>query len=172
MKHKNPIICLALASLLVLSPFAVAQDQKSIQLPAPQVEIGKPLMQVLNLRQSSREFDTKQLSMQDLSNLLWAAWGINRSDKGLRTAPSSSNGQEMDVYAVMQDGVYRYDAQANTLEPKLAKDIRPLTGGQDFVATAPLNLLYIADLTKMRGSSRESKIITAAVDTGFIICLG
>jgi hypothetical protein len=66
-----------------------AQDLKPVQLPPPQKEIGKPLMQVLSLRQSSRDFDPKPLPLQEISNLLWAADGINRAESGKRTGPSS-----------------------------------------------------------------------------------
>ena len=168
MKHFRFIICFELAILLTVSSGVVAQDLKPIQLPAPQTEIGKPLMQALKLRQSIREYSTKKLPLQEISNLLWAAWGINRQESGLRTAPSASNRQEIDIYAIIEDGIYRYNAQANTIEQFLAGDMRSLAGRQDWIKMAPLNLLFIADLTKMGGSSREGKIVTASADAGFI----
>jgi nitroreductase len=138
-----------------------AQDLKPIPLPKPQTEGGKPLMQVLKERKSTREFGADKLSPQALSNLLWAAFGINRED-GRRTAPSASNRQEIEIYAVMADGTYRYDAKANQLEPVVKEDLRSATGSQDFVGQAPLNLVYVADLGKQKLSE------WAFADTGFI----
>jgi SagB-type dehydrogenase family enzyme len=144
------------------------QELKSIKLPAPQTEIGKPLMQTLKLRQSSRSFDKKQLPLQELSNLLWAAYGINRPESGKRTAPSAMNWQEIDVYVVMEDGAYIYDAAANSLKPVTSGDLRSLCGVQDFVKIAPINFVYVADLSKAsRGKDEDKKFFTAA-DCGFI----
>jgi len=143
-----------------------AQTLKSIQLPTPQTSGGRPLMQVLKERQTRREFRSKELPMQVLSNLLWAAFGINRPD-GRRTAPSAMNWQEIDIYVAMADGLFRYNAKANRIEPVLAKDVRAATGTQAFVATAPVNLLYVADLDKTAHVGREAEFFTAA-DVGFI----
>jgi nitroreductase len=123
-------------------------------------------MQLLKERKSVRDFGPKQLSRQTLSNLLWAAWGINRED-GRRTAPSASNRQEIDVYAVMAEGAYLYDAKANALKPVAPADLRKLTGIQAFVADAPLNLVYVADTAKLNGDDAGS-LATANADTGFI----
>ena len=106
-----------LLSILVVrcvfcAAFVLADDLKSIQLPPPQTEIGKPLMQVLKQRQSSRSFDSKPLPPQELSNLLWAADGINRPDSGKRTAPSAVNWQEVDVYVALPGALYLYDAKS------------------------------------------------------------
>jgi SagB-type dehydrogenase family enzyme len=158
------IACILLASATVLS----AQDLKPIKLLKPQTDIGKPLMQALNARQTAREFSPKLLPLQELSNLLWAAWGINRPDSGKRTAPSSMNRQEMDVYVVTAEGVYLYDAKENVLTPVVAGDIRAQTGRQSYVATAPLNLVYVADYSKMGNAPDESKRFTSGADTGFI----
>ncbi|HYA26355.1 MAG TPA: nitroreductase family protein [Terriglobales bacterium] len=122
-------------------------------------------MQVLRERKTMREFAPDKLPQQLLSNLLWAAFGINRPD-GKRTAPSAMNWQEIDIYVAMSDGLFLYEAKGNRLEPVLAQDIRPATGTQSFVATAPLNLVYVADLSKA-GSGQETEMYTAA-DVGFI----
>jgi SagB-type dehydrogenase family enzyme len=139
-------------------------------LPQPQMEIGKPLMQVFHLRQSTRIFDTKPLPLQELSNLLWAAYGINRSESGHRTVPSAMNWQEYDVYVVLQDGIYLYDAKLNSLVPVAAGDLREFAGKQDFVKTAPLNLIYVADYTRISKLSEltEDQKLYSAVDAGFI----
>lgn len=147
--------------MLLCASAVPAQDPKPIPLPKPQTEGGKPLMQALKERKSTREFSQEKLSRQVLSNLLWAAFGINRED-GRRTAPTASNRQEIDIYVVMADGAYRYDAKANQLEPVAQGDLRAATGAQDFVAQAPLNVVYVADLAKQKNAD------WAYADTGFI----
>jgi nitroreductase len=143
-----------------------AQDLKPIQLPAPQSDGGRPLMQVLKERKTQREFSPEKLSVQVLANLLWAGFGINRAD-GRRTAPSAMNWQEIDIYVAMGDGLFLYNAKANRLEPVLAQDVRAATGTQSFVATAPLDLVYVADLSKTGQAENEAELFTAA-DAGFI----
>jgi len=157
-----------LALFLSLSSFVYAQELQPIKLPAPQRAAGKPLMQALNERKSSREFGSQEIKLQILSNLLWAADGINRPDIGHRTAPSAMNMQEIDIYVVKSDGVYLYDALANQLLPIISEDIRELTGKQSFVKDAPVNLIYVADFSKMSKGSGEDKDFYAAADTGFI----
>ena len=93
-----------------------AQDLKPGKLPEPQLTIGKPLMEVLKARKSSRDFKHEKLPVQTLSNLLWAAWGINRPEAGKHTAPSSRNKQEIDVYVATADGLFLYDAKNHSLE--------------------------------------------------------
>ena len=137
----------ALAGLLLFVTAVPAQELKPISLPAPQTDGGMPLMQALKQRKSGREFSSERIQPQVLSNLLWAAWGINRSD-GKRTAPSAVNRQEIDVYVTLADGLYLYNAKANQLDPVLKEDLRAATGSQPFVAQAPLNLVYVADQSK------------------------
>lgn len=148
--------------------FVSAQELKPIQLPLPQTEIGKPLMQTLKLRASSRSFDTKPLPLQELSNLLWAAYGINRPELGKRTAPSAMNWQEYDVFVVLAEAVYIYDAKSNSLAPVISGDFRALCGVQDFVKSAPLNLVYVADYSKAIRGSEDDKKLFATVDCGFM----
>lgn len=159
---------LVLIILLLCTGFTLAQELKPIQLPEPQTDGGRPLMQVLKERISSREFSTEKLPIQVLSNMLWAAWGINRSDSGKRTAPSASNRQEIDIYVAMADGLFLYDAKAHILNPVLADDIRAATGRQEFVKDVPVNLIYVADLAKMGNADENQKIFYPAADTGFI----
>jgi nitroreductase len=151
-----------LFSLLTGSLFA--QD---INLPAPQKAGGMPLMDALAKRSTSRAFDSKDLSAQQLSSLLWAAFGINRAD-GKRTAPSANNKQATDIYVLLKSGAYVYDAKANKLDLVLAEDIRKLGGTQDFVTNAPVTLVFVADLSKMGNGSEESKRNTANVNVGYI----
>jgi SagB-type dehydrogenase family enzyme len=154
--------------LIVGYSISVAQEMKPVKLPAPQTETGKPLMQALKLRSSSRSFESKPLPLQELSNLLWAADGINRPEKGLRTAPSAMNWQEIDIYVTLPEGAYIYNAKEHRLDPVSPKDLRALTGKQDFVKTAPLNLVYVADMKKVsRVSEDEAKMWNGAT-AGFI----
>jgi SagB-type dehydrogenase family enzyme len=145
-----------------------AQDTGAIKLPPPETAGGMPLMQALKARHSTRVFAGMPLPPQLLSNLLWAASGVNRPHTGQRTAPSAHDWREIDVYMTTADGAYRYDPPTHTLKRVAAGDIRPLAGVQDFVATAPLNLVYVADLDRMSGASAEDKTFYSATDAGFI----
>ena len=169
MLHRTFQFRIIIIILLIGVTFVSAQELKTIQLPQPQMEIGKPLMQVFALRQSSRVFDTKPLPTQELSNLLWAACGINRPESGKRTAPSARNWQEIDVYVALAEGVYIYEAKKHLLNPVIAGDLRALFGVQDFVKSAPLNLLYVSDFTKIKSTDNdETKTIFTSADAGFI----
>jgi hypothetical protein len=145
----------------------LAQEQKEIKLPAPQKEIGKPLMQVLNSRKSIRTFASTPLPFQEISNILWAAFGINRED-GKRTAPSSRNIQDIDIFVFIPEGVFLFNAKDNKLVPISPEDLREMTGTQDYVKSAPLNLVYVSDQSKMGKASSEDKFITSGADAGFI----
>jgi len=147
---------------------ANAQDLKPVQLPRPQKEIGKPLMEALSLRQSSRDFNPKPLLPQDLSNLLWAADGINRTESGKRTAPSAMNWQATAVYVILSDGAFLYDAKTNSLNPVIAGDVRALAGTQGFVKDAPLTLVYVVDYARMTKANDEDRKLYGAADVGFI----
>jgi nitroreductase len=125
-------------------------------------------MQALKGRRSSRAFSPEQLPVPVLSNLLWAGFGVNRPESGGRAAPSASNSQEMDVYVAMADGLSVYDAKAHALQSILSQDIRALTGRQSFVAEAPVNLIYVSDLSKMTRASAAEREFYAAAHTGFI----
>ncbi len=145
-----------------------AQELKEIKLPAPQVDGGRPLMQALKERQSLREFGTEKLPLQVLSNLLWAADGVNRPDVKKRTAPSAVNWQNIDIYVALAEGLYLYDPLEHSLKPILGEDIRALTGRQDFVKDVPLNLVYVADFAKITRGTEEDKNFYSAAHTGFI----
>lgn len=155
-----------IALLLVPLGLMTAQEPKPVALPTPQTTGGKPLMEALNARKSAREFGPEQISRQMLSNLLWAAWGINRPD-GRRTAPSASNRQEIDIYVITAEGTYVYDAKGNALKPVAQTDLRKLAGTQAYVAEAPVNLIYVADSAKL-GGDEANKLAMANANTGFI----
>jgi nitroreductase len=167
-KRAFRIAQLALAVLLIFPSFSLAQELKAIQLLPPQTDGGRPLMQVLKDRGSSRNFSPEKLPIQVLSNVLWAAFGVNRPDLGGRTAPSANNSQDMDIYVATADGLFLYDAKANLLKPVLAEDIRALTGRQPFVKEAPVNLIYVSDLSKMTRAAPGDREFYAAAHTGFI----
>jgi hypothetical protein len=115
-----------------------ANSADVIALPKPDTKGGKPLMEALSLRQSTRAFKDAALPAQELANLLWACWGVNRPD-GRHTVPTSQNKQNVAVYAALANGVWRYDAAKHELVRFLANDTRALFGG------APLTLLYAAE---------------------------
>ena len=153
---------------LFWTSFSFAQNSNSIHLPPPQTETGKPLMQVLKLRQSSRSFENTALPIQELSNLLWAAYGINRLETGKRTAPSAMNWQEIDIYVALREGTFIYEAQSNSLISISSKDLREATGKQPFVAEAPVSLVYVADERRMSSAGGEDKLRWSSADAGFI----
>ena len=162
------IASLSLAISIVCVASGFAEDIKPLLLPNPQVDSGRPLMQVLKDRSSSRSFSPEKLSAQALSNLLWAAFGINRPDTGKRTAPSAVNRQEIDIYVATADGLYLFDAKSQSLKLILSDDIRALTGRQDFVKEAPVNLIYVADFSRMGTATEKDKVLYLAADTGFV----
>ncbi len=127
---------------------SVGDAATSIALPPPAKYGGLPLMEALAKRQSSREFAPEALPMQVLSDLLWAAYGVNR-DGGGRTAPSALNCQEVDVFVALPAGAYRYDATAHALHLVAGSDLRSITGYQDFVDEAALDLVFVADHARM-----------------------
>ena len=161
----NTLTKLALGMMGRLRPRPATGDAAAtIALPAPEARGGMPLMDALALRRSSREFAPDALPLPLLSNLLWAAYGRNRPDGG-RTAPSALNGQEVDVYAALPAGACLYDAGEHALRLVAQADLRRITGYQDFVDEAPLDLVYVADHRRMPmvpAGQRESYASAAA----------
>ncbi len=162
------ITSIVLAFSVVCGAAGYSDDLKPIKLPNPQIDSAKPLMRILKDRSSSRSFSPEKLPAQVLSNLLWAAFGINRPDTGKRTAPSAVNWQEIDIYVATSEGLFLYNAKTQTLEPVISADIRPATGRQEFVKEAPVNLIYVADYSRMGTAPKEDKELYSAADTGFI----
>lgn len=142
-----------------------AADLETIVLPAPETTGGMPLLSAIAVRQSQRAFAPDPLPLPVLSTMLWAAWGITRPETGHRAAPSAHNRQATDLYVVLVDGTYRYDEQAHALVPVVAGDLRPMTGRQDFVAAAPVNLVFVERLPE---EVDESTLIWAGSHAGFI----
>ncbi len=138
-----------------------------LALPAAERHGGLPLIEAIAARRSSREFAQDALPLPLLSNLLWVAWGVNRADGG-RTAPSALNAQEVDVFVALPQGAYRYEAAAHELRLVAAADLRRVTGYQDFVDQAPLDLVYVADHARMRMVPVEQRTAYAYAAAGAI----
>jgi len=153
---------------ILCATVSYAGELKPVKLPDPQVNGGRPLMQVLRDRSSSRSFSPEKIPDQILSNLLWAAFGINRPDTKKRTAPSAVNWQEIDIYVATAEGLFLYDAKFQTLKPVISGDIRSATGKQEFVRDAPVNLIFVADFSRMGTAPKEDKELYSAADTGCI----
>jgi hypothetical protein len=158
------LIAAALAATLVggVVPGAVAEPAASVALPKPDMVGGKPLMQALKERHSTREFSPTPLPLEVLANLLWAANGVNRPPADKRTAPSAKGWHEIDVYVATADGLYLYDAKLHVLKLVVAQDLRALTGRQDFVKDAPVNLVYVADLARMDADAKNVYLYCAS----------
>jgi nitroreductase len=167
MTRRQANAALLAGAALVAMPGLARAAVETRPLPAPRKTGGMPLMQALQQRRSTREFATRPLPPQLVSDLLWAAYGINRPS-GDRTAPYWRHIMVIDVYVAMADGLWLYDPQQHALLPQLAQDIRAQTGRQDFAATAPLDLVYVAHGERMQDISAEERRLYASVDTGFI----
>jgi SagB-type dehydrogenase family enzyme len=154
-----------LIAVLLVASSALAQELSPILLPKPQVEGGKPLMQALSLRRSEHsEYSPDKLPPQVLSNLLWAAYGVNRPDSR-RTAPSANNAQSVEIYVALAEGLYRYDPKAHNLEQVSAEDIRAVASKKALPAS--VELIYVADFAKLKGPD-ESKAQNSWAETGFV----
>ena len=147
-------------------PVLARADDGAIELPPPRGG-GKPLIDALKLRRSTREYSDRPLPPQVLSDLLWAAFGVNRPS-GDRTAPYWRHVMVIDVYAAMADGVWLYEPKRHALLPHSRADLRAQTGLQDFVGGAPLNLVYVAHGERMQDITPTERKLYASVDAGFI----
>ncbi len=159
---------IVLSALAGLSAAANAADLDPIQLPPPQTNGGQPLMRVLHDRKTLREFSPRPLPRQLLSNLLWAGFGINRPGTGHRTAPSALNSQEIELYVATAEGLFLYEPRTNQLRPVAAGDLRGKTGGQDFVKTAPVALVFVADLGRLSKAPPKDRERYAWIDAGYV----
>ncbi len=158
---------LAGAALAAAPGGAVAQAPTVLKLPPPRNAGGMPLFAALALRRSTRAYSERPLSQQALSDLLWAAYGVNRPDGG-RTAPYWRHLMVIDLYVATADGVRLYDPAAHALLPHMGDDIRAATGQQDFVGHAALDLVYVAHGERMSDVSPQDRVLYASVDSGFI----
>lgn len=139
----------------------------NIKLEKPNLKRGKSMMETLSQRQSTREYSNKEVSLTDLSDLLWAANGVNRED-GKRTAPSAMNQQEITVYAFLKSGTYKYDFKNHTLELVAKGDNRKLVvGTQGNITGTPIFLVYVADVSKLSRFG-DRNLVIASMDTGIV----
>lgn len=165
----NILTKMALGLMGQMKPKPVLEGAATaLTLPAPTQEGGVPLMEALHRRHSARAFQDQALPEQLLSDLLWAAYGINRPELGGRTAPSALNAQEVDVYVALATGTYRYEAQPHALSLVTASDVRRVTGYQDFVDKAPLDLIFVANHSRMSMVPAAQRHVFAAVAAGAI----
>ena len=175
MASRAAAVILAVMSLAGFSAASLAGDPAgtvelpgglpAIVLPAPETSGGMPLLAAIAARRSHRSFAPDPLPLPVLSTLLWAAWGINRPETGYRTAPTARNRQLTDLYVVLPEGAYLYDAQEHALKPVAAGDLRALTGLQDFVKDAPVNLVFVERLPEQYD---ENHLIMAGSHAGYI----
>jgi nitroreductase len=167
MTRRQANAALLAGSAMAAAPTAMAQPLKQSALPPPRSTGGKSLTESLKLRHSTREYSDRPLPSQTLSDLLWAGFGVNRPN-GERTTPYWRHVMVMDVYAAMADGVWLYEPRTHALIPHVRADIRAQTGTQDFVASAPLNLIYVAHGERMQDVIAEERRLYASVDAAFI----
>lgn len=174
---KKAIITTSIVTLVILTviyffPFNGATGEKkieisgSIKLPDPLTTGGMPLMEALQNRKSSRTFSDKKIEMQMLSDLLWAANGVNRKESGKRTAPTANDTRALDVYVIMEDGTYLFNPDEHSIDKISDKDLREFAGRQDFVKKAPVNLIYVSDYSKLKSGSEKE--IYSGSHAGFI----
>ncbi len=164
----NTLSKVALGMIGQLRPRPVADPTADrIRLPPAQMHGGLPLLDALGLRRSSREFAGTELPLPLLSTLLWAAWGVNR-DEGGRTVPSAINAQEVELYVAMPGGAYLYEPEAHALRRVTSTDVRRVTGYQDFVDSAPMDLVFVADHRRLLLVPEQQRIRYASACAGAI----
>ena len=163
---KKTLCLLTLAAMMINLN---GQELKSIALNPPDINSGLTVMQAFSKRSSASAFTSEKLKLQDLSDLLWAANGINRSDSKKRTAPSAMNAQDIDIYVFLEEGVYLYNASANSLDPVVAGDQRIIAAGrQTEFANAAVILVMVSDISRFQNGDDKIKLSMAAMDAGMV----
>jgi SagB-type dehydrogenase family enzyme len=168
MKSLLSILIRFILLLPLLVSISIAQETKDISLPAPVKTGGKPLMDALNLRSSARDYSNKMLTNQEISDLLWAANGINRPESGKKTAPTAMNWQDLEVYVCLPEGIYLYMPKENILKMIKEGNFMKDCGKQNFVDDAPINLIFVSDLGKMKIVKNEDKLLYAGIHAGAV----
>jgi SagB-type dehydrogenase family enzyme len=161
-----PIVCVVAACLI--GPARGLEPLEPISLPPPNTSDGMPLMQALKNRKSTKTFSEQPVSRDQVSNLLWAAFGINRPESGKRTVATAVNCQDTDIYVVLDKATYVYDAQEHSLIPVVNRDLRSLAATQEYATVAPINLVYVSDYGRMDDRLGDKKPIYAAFHAGSI----
>jgi SagB-type dehydrogenase family enzyme len=153
----------------VLIATSLNAQKQTIILNQPDTNRGLPVMKAFAQRSSQAKFDTLNLKLQDLSDLLWAADGINRAELGKRTAPSAMNSQDVDVYVVMKAGAYLYDAKKHELDLVTVGDFRlQVAGRQENFAGAPVFCVLVSDISRFKNGTDSVKLQMAALDAGIV----
>ena len=160
MKRRTFLKAVPAYAVLAGAANGIAQDvetssspaQEAIMLVKPEADGGKSVLAALKERMTNRNVSAEKLPAQMLSNLLWAAFGVNREEGALRgrtgrTAASASNSQEIDLYVALPEGVYLYEAIPHRLSPVVSGDFRARSGRRA-AATAPVNIFYVVDIAK------------------------
>jgi SagB-type dehydrogenase family enzyme len=168
MKTVWSMIVLGVLAMCLAAPSSGVEPLEPVRLPPPDTTAGMPLMQALNKRKSTKEFTTKAIGPEQISNLLWAAFGINRPESGKRTAATAVNCQDIQIYVVFDKAAYVYRAEEHCLIPVVRRDLRSLAATQDYAQVAPINLVYVSDHSKMQDSFQDKKPIYAAFHAGAI----
>lgn len=165
----NPRLSLCLSALIASVVLLTAAENDIRPLPTPRTSGGKSVLQALKERRTVRDFKPDALTPQQLSELLWAGFGINRPEIDHRTAPSAQNTQDIDIYVALADGLFLYEAKPHQLRKVSDKDLRLLTSGQDFAKVAPIALIYVSDAARMAKVDATMHPLYAGVDTGCIV---
>lgn len=168
MKALSAMIILGVLATCVSGALTAAEPGEPIQLPPPDTSGGMPLMQALKNRMSTKEFVAQTIPQDQISNLLWAAFGINRPESGKRTAASAVDCRDIDIYVVLEDATYVYQAEGHRLTPVVNRDVRALAATQEYARVAPINLVYVSDYGRMPESSKDKKAIYSAFHAGSI----
>ena len=168
MKATSSTIIFSLLVTSLVGPLDAAEPLELIQLPPPQTSGGMPLMQALNNRMSTKQFAEQEIPLEQISNLLWAAFGINRPQSGKRTAATAVNCQDIDVYVVLENAAYVYQAKSHRLIPVVNRDVRSFAATQEYAEAAPVNLVYVSDYSRMPDRFLDKKPIYAAFHAGSI----
>lgn len=168
MKAVSSTIILSVLATCLAGPLSGSEPLEPIYLPPPESSGGMPLMQALNNRMSTKEFTTQAIPRDQISNLLWAAFGINRPESGKRTVATAVNCQDIEVYVVLEKAVYVYQAKEHRLIPVVNRDVRFLAATQGYAKVAPINLVYVSDYSKMADGFKDKKPIYAAFHAGSI----
>ena len=168
MRAASSTIFLSVLATCLVAPLNGSEPLEPIHLPPPETSGGMPLMQALNNRMSTKEFSEKAITQSQISNLLWAAFGINRPESGKRTAATAVNCQDIEVYVVLEKAAYVYQAKEHRLIPVVNRDVRSLAATQGYAQVAPINLVYVSDYSKMADRFQDKKPIYAAFHAGSI----
>ena len=164
----SPTLIFSVLATCLAGPLSGSEPLEPIHLPPPETSGGMPLMQALGNRRSTKEFTKQPIERDQISNLLWAAFGINRPESGKRTVATAVNCQDIEVYVVFETATYVYPAKEHSLIPVVNRDVRSLAATQEYARVAPINLVYVSDYKKMADSFKDKKPIYAAFHAGAI----